>query len=439
MTTIVLKYSLVPGRKPTPDQLVMGEVALNVADGTMYTLNPSNEVVEVRPLNLRDQQVLTSKLADFAVTEGKIASGAITLDKLAPEVQAVIERAITAADLADGAVTLPKLAPEVMAAVDAKVSAEAAARQAADEALSARVDSVLSNIDSAALDSLTEVVDAFKAADSSINGALSSLANSSAAAVAAEEAARKAADDYLTANLQGTQESVVSRFDALDARLTPLEQRVTAEINRAEQAEAQLDTKVSDEAAARAAGDASLQAQLTSLQATLSAVNDSGVSAVNGVITSLADEVAARQAADRNLDDRISTLQVLFGNTQAGTNATLSEHQGLLNALAAKQDAEQQARINADGLLQAGVNSLFTSMDAEIHARIDGDAALDAKVLKEIADRVDAIAAVRSEIAAVESNFIAGTEAEVVRIDAEFTALKARVAALEGTISGGTF
>ena len=50
---------------------------------------------------------------------------------------------------------------------------EAAARFAADEALQSQIDFIKSNVDSAALDSLTEIVDAFQSADGTLTGLVS--------------------------------------------------------------------------------------------------------------------------------------------------------------------------------------------------------------------------------------------------------------------------
>nr|CAX84091.1 uncharacterized protein [uncultured bacterium] len=44
---IRLKRSTSPGRAPTPDQMVQGELALNVADGKVFLKRADNTVVEV--------------------------------------------------------------------------------------------------------------------------------------------------------------------------------------------------------------------------------------------------------------------------------------------------------------------------------------------------------------------------------------------------------
>ena len=66
------------------------------------------------------------------------------------------------------------------------VSSEQAARIAGDSSLQSQITNILSNIDPAALDSLTEIVSAFEAADSNLNGAIIGLSSSLQAEMDAE-------------------------------------------------------------------------------------------------------------------------------------------------------------------------------------------------------------------------------------------------------------
>ena len=136
--------------------------------------------------------------------------------------------------------------------VDQSVTAEQSARISADSSLSARIDFITNNTDPAALDSLTEIVGAFQAADGSINGAISSLAASASANLAAEQSDRMAAD--------------------------------------------------AAEQSARIAGDASLQAALTAeVNLRASQIADLQNSVNNSVAGSIDAEVSARMAADATL------------------------------------------------------------------------------------------------------------------------------------------
>ena len=79
------------------------------------------------------------------------------------------------------------------------ISSENARATAAESALGTRIDNVLSNVTQGSLDSLTEVVTAFQAADSNLNGAITSLANSASSALTAEVNRATAAEGVIAA------------------------------------------------------------------------------------------------------------------------------------------------------------------------------------------------------------------------------------------------
>jgi hypothetical protein len=93
------------------------------------------------------------------------------------------------------------LAQGDIAAAEAAIAQEIIDRAAGDAALQTQIDNVLSNVDGAALDSLTEIVSAFQAADSSLNGAITALSTGLTADIDAEEAARISADNALDGRL----------------------------------------------------------------------------------------------------------------------------------------------------------------------------------------------------------------------------------------------
>jgi hypothetical protein len=85
------------------------------------------------------------------------------------------------------------------------ISSEQAAREAADANLQSQIDNVLSNVNPEALDSLSEIVSAFQAADNNLNGAITQLATELGADIAAEETARIAADAVLQGKIDEEQ------------------------------------------------------------------------------------------------------------------------------------------------------------------------------------------------------------------------------------------
>jgi hypothetical protein len=133
------------------------------------------------------------------------------------------------------------LAQGEVSAVEAALAQEILDRTAADVSLQTQINNVLSNVDGAALDSLTEIVDAFQAADASLNGAITSLSTGLSADIDAEEAARIAADSALQGeidaeeiaraaadvtlqnNINAEQSARIAADSALDVRVGVLE------------------------------------------------------------------------------------------------------------------------------------------------------------------------------------------------------------------------
>lgn len=115
------------------------------------------------------------------------------------------------------------------------LSSEISRATAAEAALGTRIDNVLSNVDGAALDSLTEIVSAFQAADSNLNGAITSLASSASSDLAAETSAREAADSALD-----------SRLTTAEGDITAIESAASTLAGRVTTAESDIDTLQSD-------------------------------------------------------------------------------------------------------------------------------------------------------------------------------------------------
>jgi hypothetical protein len=114
-----------------------------------------------------------------------------------------------------------------IATVQAALTQEIADREAADAVLQTQIDNVLSNVDGAALDSLTEIVAAFQASDATLNGAITALSTGLSADIAAEETARMDAD----AILQGGVDQLITDLDAEVTRAQNAEIDIMAEVN----------------------------------------------------------------------------------------------------------------------------------------------------------------------------------------------------------------
>ena len=102
MATIITKNSQTASAVPSAASLAVGELAVNTADGKLYTEHTGGVVKEIIPSTVVDGGITTAKIANGAVTTDKIADSSITTAKIAAG--AVVE-----ADIADGAVTTNKL------------------------------------------------------------------------------------------------------------------------------------------------------------------------------------------------------------------------------------------------------------------------------------------------------------------------------------------
>ena len=178
---------------------------------------------------------------------------------------------------------LKAVASDLDAKIAEEIKAEAGTREAADIALGLRIDDVISNTDPAALDSLSEIVAAFQSADSDLNKAItdvlgthtselaalsgSLVADIAAADVAVIEAfkegdkalAEQLASEVITLDVAisaeaktredadaAINESIAKLNAGTNEQFASLDQKIEEEINRAGEAEAALDGKISD-------------------------------------------------------------------------------------------------------------------------------------------------------------------------------------------------
>lgn len=164
------------------------------------------------------------------------------------------------------------------------ISQEVFDRTSAVSNLQNQIDNVLSNVDGAALDSLTEVVSAFQAADASLNGAITSLAASASSGLASETASRIASDNAL----QGE----------IDAE----------EIARAA-ADTTLQNNITSEASARSAADVVLQGNIDDLDGYAQVIRADLDQEVLDREAAVSAEASARTSADSVLSGRVSVLE----------------------------------------------------------------------------------------------------------------------------------
>ena len=130
---------------------------------------------------------------------------------------------------------------DAVAYTDQEITALETSLQAEVGDLQTQINNVLSNVDGAALDSLTEIVTAFQAADASLNGAITALSTGLSADIDAEEAARIAGDNALQGEIDAEESA-----------------RAAADVT--------LQNNINSEASARIAADNALDARVDVLE-----------------------------------------------------------------------------------------------------------------------------------------------------------------------------
>ena len=245
--------------------------------------------------------------------------------------------------------------------VDGLIDSEVADRIAGDGYLQGQIDNIVSNLDPAALDSLTEIVSAFQGADGSLIDTVNNLAITASTALAAEAAERAVQDGYLSSDISdetsramAAEAVLLSAISSETSRATGAESVVQAAVNaegtRAAAAESVLQGNIDSEASARAAADSSEEA--------------ARIAGDNSLQSAISAELLRATTAEQGLQSQISSI---ISNTDSAS----------LDSLAEIVDAFQ----NADGDLLAAINSLSVSANSALQAEINrATAAEDSKL-----------------------------------------------------------
>lgn len=242
--------------------------------------------------------------------------------------------------------------------------------------LSGRVDFIVSNEDGAALDSLTEIVEAFQNADSDLNG------------VIGDNSGRLTAVENRATTLESRATDLESRATSAENRLTGIDSDQVVQNGRLNIAEADID------ALEAKMGTATLVTTATDVRGAINEIvgtqgtDDSRITtlesemdAVEGRATLLEGRATATEAKDVEQDGRLNVNESDIDDLEAkmGTGAfdtaaqttvgAVNEVHAELNSVEARMTAaEANAVADSDRLTQ------------EIADRISGDAALDTKI-----------------------------------------------------------
>jgi hypothetical protein len=260
------------------------ETADRIAGDATLTTAISNEASTARAAELANAQAVTAEETRALAAEAANAT-AIANEVSRSTTADSTHTANIATNTNDIATNLTSINNEVARATTAE-----ATLQSNIDTETARIDSILTNTDPAALDSLTEIVSAFQSADSTINGAITSLSNTASTDRALIRTEFAAADT------------------ALDTRLTAEEGKVSTLETQAGSAALQTTAQTLSEAINEL--NSGTAADLTSVNNAIDAVetgaglqSDGSYSAHSG--THAIDSASSLHDADSKLDAAI--------------------------------------------------------------------------------------------------------------------------------------
>lgn len=230
----------------------------------LVKLGESNEVL------VKGEEVALKSSLDEEITRAEAAESKLSQDIFTEQIRAeaaeskISQDIFTETELREQADqnlqdNIDNLSNSVFDALDQEaldrqvaISAEQIRAEAAEAGLQSQINNILSNVDPEALDSLTEIVEAFQSADFNLQEAILALGTSAQSALAEEITRATEAEAYLQSQI--TQE-VLDRQAA-----------VSAEQARAEAAEAILQLNIDSEEAARIAADTDLSNRIQPIE-----------------------------------------------------------------------------------------------------------------------------------------------------------------------------
>ena len=249
------------------------------------------------------------------------------------------------------------------------MNAEVSARIAGDANLQNQIDNVLSNVDGDALDSLTEIVGAFQAADDDLNGAITLLANTASSALSGETEARIADVDAEQARAESAEASLYQRFHS------EIGMSVDSEESRAESAEDVLTADLSAEESR------AMEAEL-SLETYVDEVSSNEYSRATSAEESLATVIAAEHS--EHIANELSIVTAMDAADSAEMSARIAGDVALDAKMETAISNEASRATAAEGVLTSDLSSEIaareTAIDNEASARIDGDQSLQNQI-----------------------------------------------------------
>ncbi len=269
--------------------------------------------------------------------------------------------------------------------------------------IESKLDNVISNTDSAALDSLTEIVAAFQQADTDMGA----LISSNTTAISNEASARTSADTTLQSNI----DTEASTRAAADATLTSgLAQELVdrAAGDTAVQAAAAVDATTKADAAEASAkshaetkdalfiGDASVDG--TGGNTITDRIETAKTTAETHADTIVAAETALRVSGDDALSLRATNLEGRMDTAETDIDANTSDIATETTARVSA-DTTLQGNIDAEAVTRAAADTQHDAdLLAEQTARIAADSATDASLAQEVTRATGVEAGLRTDV-----------------------------------------
>ena len=382
------------------------------ADGTdieLLKIGPNGEIIANG-----DELALDADL-NAEVSRAQAAEAALSSSISSEASRAQAAEASLASDI--GAEQTRALAAEAALAADiaaeeaariAAVSAEQSARQAADSALSGRLDVIeglgegsVAKAESDAkayadqkiadlVASAPAVLDTLKELADAINGD-----ENFASTVAGQIGAVQAEVDAEESRAQAAEAELASDIAAEETRALAAEAALSASIAAESAARA---AAVSAEAASRSAADVALQAEIDAEEARASA-------AELGLSNAIAAETSRAQAAEASLQSAVTALQSSVGQDLSDAIAELEAD---VAAVQAEVDAEEAARAAAVTTLQNNIDDVAADLATETSNRQAAVSAVEADLAAEETRAMAAEAELEADLAAESAARVAG-------------------------------
>lgn len=419
------------------DDQVDGSKIKLLQDEAIRGKDSSNNDIELIKLNGSDKVLLKGEEAGL---KSQIDAEQSRAEAAELDLQTQIDDEFTRADAAEQAIANSviteanrAIAAEVQLSSD--ISAEVIRATAAETNLQSQINNVLSNIDPAALDSLTEVVAAFQSADNDIYAAISALSTGSSSGLAQEITDRQAADAVL-------QSQITQEISDRQAAVSAVESSLTSEVNRATAAESALDVRL-DVLEADPTTKTYVDGQVASLQSQIDDADAYAISVAGDLTQEISDRIAdvdaeesARIAADttitNNLNSEISRATAAEGVLTTNLASEISR--------ATTAEADLQSQINTEVTArQNAIISVQSDLADEVTRATAAEGVLQSNIDDEETRALAAEAVLQSNINQEISDRIADVNAEQSRAEAAELALDGRLDVLEADPTTKTY